>query len=265
MIAPADPLRGLTSDADYRRSIVQSMSGPVLLVGHSYGGAVITDAATGADNVVGLVYVGAFIPAEGTSVATSYDPAKYPGSLLGQDSLLVRPVANAAAPGGMDADLYIKVNWFRRVFAGDQTRATAGVMAASQRPLSAFAFSEPPGLRASGLAVTAQLGPGHAGRPRDLPRRPEVHGPPSRRSHHHDPLGSRRHGLASRCSRPTHRQGGSEHLMRSTGGEVGLEQGERWWRDETTRRLRSLPQHQSVPGGVPQLDRTRRSGARSES
>lgn len=145
VIAPADPLRGLTADADYIRSLLATIDGPVVLVGHSYGGAVITNAARGADNVIALVYVAAFIPDEGTSVAASYDPTAYPGSLLTQEALLVRPVANPAAPGGQDADLYIRASRFRRIFAGDQTRATAATMAATQRPLSYFAFTEPSG------------------------------------------------------------------------------------------------------------------------
>ncbi|MBZ5738879.1 alpha/beta hydrolase [Nocardioides mangrovi] len=145
VIAPADPLRGLTADADYIRSVLATIDGPVVLVGHSYGGAVITNAARGADNVVALVYLAAFIPDEGTSVATSYDPATYPGSLLSPDALVVRPVANPAAPGGSDADLYIRPDLFRKIFAGDQDKATAAAMAATQRPLSAFAYTEPSG------------------------------------------------------------------------------------------------------------------------
>ena len=145
VIAPANPLRGLTSDADYVRSVLATIKGPVVLVGHSYGGAVITNAARGADNVVALVYIAAFIPDEGSSVATSYDQQKYPGSLLTQDSLVVRPVTNPAAPGGQDADLYIRPDLFRKIFAGDQSKRTAAAMAATQRPLSYFAFTEPSG------------------------------------------------------------------------------------------------------------------------
>ncbi|HET7821624.1 MAG TPA: alpha/beta hydrolase [Ornithinibacter sp.] len=150
VIAPADPLRGLTADADHIRSVVATIPGPVILVGHSYGGAVITNAARGAANVVGLVYIAAFIPDEGTSVATSYDPQAHPGSLLTPDALVVRPTANPVAPGGQDADLYIRPDLFRAIFAADQNRDTAAVMAATQRPLSAFAFTEPSGAPAWG-------------------------------------------------------------------------------------------------------------------
>ena len=150
VIAPADPLRGLTADADHIRSVVATIPGPVILVGHSYGGAVITNAARGAANVVALVYIAAFIPDEGTSVATSYDPQAHPGSLLTPDALVVRPTANPVAPGGQDADLYIRPDLFRAIFAADQNRDTAAVMAATQRPLSAFAFTEPSGAPAWG-------------------------------------------------------------------------------------------------------------------
>jgi pimeloyl-ACP methyl ester carboxylesterase len=145
VLAPANPLRGLTADSDYIRSVLATIDGPVVLVGHSYGGAVITNAARGADNVVALVYVAAFIPDEGTSVASSYDPATYPGSLLTPDALTVRPVPNAAAPGGQDVDLYLRADMFRDIFAGDQSRSTAATMAPTQRPLSYFAFTEPSG------------------------------------------------------------------------------------------------------------------------
>ena len=145
VLAPADPLRGLTSDSDYIRSILATIPGPVILVGHSYGGAVITNAARGASNVVALVYLAAFIPDEGDSVASSYDPTAYPGSLLTQSALTVRPTINPVVQGGQDADLYIRTDLFRRIFAGDQTKATAAVMAAAQRPLSAFAFTEASG------------------------------------------------------------------------------------------------------------------------
>jgi pimeloyl-ACP methyl ester carboxylesterase len=150
VIAPADPLRGLTSDSDYIRSILATISGPVILVGHSYGGAVITNAARGASNVRALVYLAAFVPDQDESVATSYNPTRYPGSLLTQSALTIRPTynASAASQGGQDADLYIRTDLFRQIFAGDQTARTAAVMAAAQRPLSAFAFAEPSGVPA---------------------------------------------------------------------------------------------------------------------
>jgi pimeloyl-ACP methyl ester carboxylesterase len=145
VIAPPDPLRGLTADADYLRAILATIPGPVVLVGHSYGGAVITNAARGVRNVDALVYLAAFIPDAGTSVATSYDPTAYPGSLLTQDALVVRPVPNPATPTGQDADLTIKPELFQQIFVGDQNPRTAAVMAATQRPLSLYAYTEPSG------------------------------------------------------------------------------------------------------------------------
>jgi pimeloyl-ACP methyl ester carboxylesterase len=145
VIAPANPLRGLTHDADYLRSVLATVPGPVVLVGHSYGGAVITNAARGADNVKALVYVAAFVPDAGQAIVTAYDAAAYPGSLLGPDTTLVRPAANPAAPGGRDLDVYIRPSSFRMVFAGDRSPAAAAAMAATQRPLSYFAQTEPSG------------------------------------------------------------------------------------------------------------------------
>ena len=145
VIAAANPLRGLTADADYVRALLMTISGPIVLVGHSYGGAVITNAARGVNNVQALVYVAAFLPDAGESIATVVDPAKYPGSLLGPDTITVRPVPNPAAPGGQDADLTISLEDFRAVFAGDVSARRADVMARTQRPLSATANSEPSG------------------------------------------------------------------------------------------------------------------------
>jgi len=86
-----------------------------------------------------------FIPDAGQSILTSYDPTLYPGSLLGPDTVVVRPVSNPAAPGGQDADVYIAPASFRSVFAGDQSRVVAEMMAATQRPLSYFAQTEASG------------------------------------------------------------------------------------------------------------------------
>jgi pimeloyl-ACP methyl ester carboxylesterase len=149
-LAPANPLRGLTSDGAYIRSVLDTIPGPVVLVGHSYGGAVITNAAAGASNVKALVFVSAFAPAPGESVAKFTDPANYPGSLLVQH-LLIRPVANPVAPAAADgnplndADAYIDPASFRQVFAGDLDPRKAAVLGASQRPLSYFADTEASG------------------------------------------------------------------------------------------------------------------------
>jgi pimeloyl-ACP methyl ester carboxylesterase len=145
VLAASDPLRGLTGDADYVRSILATISGPIVLVGHSYGGAVITNAARGVANVQALVYVGAFVPDKGESIATVLDPNTYPGSLLGAATTDVRQFPNPAAPGGTDADVYIKSADFRSVFAADVRAGMAARMAATQRPLSLTAETEPSG------------------------------------------------------------------------------------------------------------------------
>jgi pimeloyl-ACP methyl ester carboxylesterase len=145
VIAAPDPLRGLTADAAYVHSILQTISGPIVLVGHSYGGAVITNAARGLPNVTALVYVGAFVPDSGESIATVLDPARYPGSLLGPGTTVVRPAPNPSAPNGQDADISIKPEDFRAVFAGDVPAPAAAVMAVTQRPLSYTADTETSG------------------------------------------------------------------------------------------------------------------------
>ncbi|GAA2361382.1 alpha/beta hydrolase [Dactylosporangium salmoneum] len=144
VVAAPNPVRGLTSDADYVRSILQTISGPIVLVGHSYGGAVITNAARGVPNVKALVYVGAFIPDEGESIADVPDPTTYP-SKLGPDTTLVRPFPDPSVPGGTNYDISIKPEDFRAVFAGDVNASTAAQMAVTQRPLSLTAQTEKSG------------------------------------------------------------------------------------------------------------------------
>jgi len=93
----ANPLRGLSSDSDYVRARLEQISGPIVLVGHSYGGAVITNAARGVPNATALVYVAAFAPAEGESLATILPADRYPDSHLDPSKLDVMPVPNPAA------------------------------------------------------------------------------------------------------------------------------------------------------------------------
>jgi len=145
VIAAPNPLRGLTGDADYVRSLLQTVSGPVVLVGHSYGSAVITNAARGLANVKALVYIAAFVPDAGENIATTPDPETYPGALLNQSTIVARPFPNPAVPGGTDADLTIRPDAFPAVFAADLPKPVTAVMAASQRPLSYTAFTEASG------------------------------------------------------------------------------------------------------------------------
>lgn len=136
-VAAANPLRGVASDAAYVESLLASIDGPVVLVGHSYGGMVITNAAAGPGNVEALVYVGAFVPDEGES---GNDLAgRFPGSSLGP--ALAPPVA---LPGG-GQDLYIRLDAFHAQFAADVPAAEAARMAVTQRPVMASALAEASG------------------------------------------------------------------------------------------------------------------------
>ncbi|RRR87089.1 alpha/beta fold hydrolase [Streptomyces sp. RP5T] len=137
VIAVANPLRGLTTDAEYVRQIVMSVEGPVVLVGHSYGGSVISNAAKGLPEVKALVFVAAFLPEEGESAVTL--SGKFPGSTLG-DTL--RPVPVTLPDGKQVMDLYIEQAAFHKQFAADVREDTAAVMAAAQRPVAEVALAE---------------------------------------------------------------------------------------------------------------------------
>jgi pimeloyl-ACP methyl ester carboxylesterase len=140
---PPDPLRGLQNDADYLRAYLGTVSGPVVLVGHSYGGAVITNAATGNANIKALVYIDAFLPDEGESVVQL--ATARPGSAIGGDPTHVFDFAPyPGAPAG-DVDLYIKRTLFAHAFANDLPPRTAAVLAATQRPVTGSAVGAPSG------------------------------------------------------------------------------------------------------------------------
>lgn len=137
VIGAANPLRSVKGDAAYISGILKNVSGPVILVGHSYGGSVITTAANGNDNVKGLVYVAAFAPDVGESAGAL--TSKFPGSTLG--SALAQPVA---LPDG-GKDLYIDQAKFRDQFAADVPVAKARLMAEAQRPITEAAITEASG------------------------------------------------------------------------------------------------------------------------
>ncbi|MER6787303.1 alpha/beta hydrolase [Streptomyces sp. NPDC000658] len=136
VIAPPNPLRGLASDADYVASVVAQIDGPVILVGHSYGGAVITVAGA-AENVVGLVYVAAYVLEEGESLGELQ--GRFPLSpLVGSLKQWTYPV-----PGGDPAvEVTIAEDAFPSVFAADVPAGVTKILAAAQRPLAAAAFEE---------------------------------------------------------------------------------------------------------------------------
>ena len=136
VIAPAIPLRGVRTDSAYLSSVLATITGPIVLVGHSYGGVLITNAATGNPNVKALVYVAAFAPDLGETVGQLL--AMNPGSQAAPPNLTFRPY-----PGG--ADVYITPSAFRKVFCADLPAKTAAVMAANQRPIEAAALGEPSG------------------------------------------------------------------------------------------------------------------------
>jgi pimeloyl-ACP methyl ester carboxylesterase len=108
VIAPANPLRGLASDAAYVRSILRTIDGPIVLVGHSYGGAVITNAAVGVPQVKALVYIAAFAPDQGESLVDLV--TKNPGSEIGPPTLITRQYPLPG--GGEGTDLYLTKSGF---------------------------------------------------------------------------------------------------------------------------------------------------------
>jgi len=133
VVAAANPLRSVAGDAQYVRDVIASIEGPVVLVGHSYGGVVITEAAAGNEQVVGLVYVAAFTPDTGENAFTL--SAKFPGSTLGA-ALRAYPVAT----GGNE--LAIRQEVFGEQFAADVDDDLAALMAATQRPVTEAALTE---------------------------------------------------------------------------------------------------------------------------
>ena len=141
VIAPANPLRDLASDSAYIRSVLQTISGPMVLVGHSYGGAVITNAAVGVPNVKALVYIAAFAPDKGESLVQLV--TMNPGSQIGPPTLDFRPYP--LADGGTGTDLYIKKSAFHDAFAGDLPLKVTNQMQAGQRPFANEAFVAPSG------------------------------------------------------------------------------------------------------------------------
>lgn len=131
-VAVANPLRSLYGDARYVRDVIEAIEGPVVLVGHSYGGSVVTHAASDADHVVGLVYVAAFAPDHGESALEL--SGRFPGSTLG-DTLTSYPVAAGT-------ELAIRPDLFPAQFAADVDPDAAALMAATQRPVLESALTE---------------------------------------------------------------------------------------------------------------------------
>lgn len=134
VLSVANPLRGIANDAQYAASVIGAIKGPLVLVGHSYGGMVISKAAEGNPDVKALVYVAAFAPEQGETVAGL--AGKFPGGTLGE--ALADPVV--LADGGKD--LYIRQDKFAQQFAADVAPRQAALMAAGQRPVSVATLNE---------------------------------------------------------------------------------------------------------------------------
>jgi pimeloyl-ACP methyl ester carboxylesterase len=135
VIAPGNPLRSLRSDASCIASVAGEIDGPVMLAGHSYGGAVISAAGSMAGNVVGLVYVAAFALDEGESALDIC--GRLPG---GQLVPALRPATFTDLNGDPAVELYIDRDAFPRTFADDLPYRAAAAAAAAQRPITAAAF-----------------------------------------------------------------------------------------------------------------------------
>jgi pimeloyl-ACP methyl ester carboxylesterase len=141
VVVPAVPLRSIAGDTAYLSGVLAGIPGPKVLVGHSYGGALVSQLA-GTAGVKSLVYVAAFIPQAGETLGGLN--SKYPGSQIGPDT-----TNTITYPGG--ADLVMKPESFRQVFALGLPRSEAAVLGASQRPVAAAVFGEP-------IAKTAPAG-----------------------------------------------------------------------------------------------------------
>ncbi|HEX6524829.1 MAG TPA: alpha/beta hydrolase [Streptosporangiaceae bacterium] len=138
VVAPANPLRGVSGDAEYIRSVLDTIKGPIVLVGHSYGGAVITNAAAGDQEVKALVYTAAFAPDVGEQLGTLLQ--KFPGSEV-QAALQQIPYTGPVS-GESGTDLYLNSSQFRAVFAADLPASQTALMFAEQRPFSANCFTD---------------------------------------------------------------------------------------------------------------------------
>jgi len=139
VIAAANPLRGLASDAAAVGDLVRSRDGPVVLVAHSYGGAVISNVAADAGEIKGLVYVNAFAPDPGESCFSL--AGRFPGSKLSEQTLRPEPRSDGTT------DLYILPDRYRELFCADVPAREAVRMAVTQRPAAQEALTEPSGER----------------------------------------------------------------------------------------------------------------------
>ena len=196
--APANPLRGISVDSTYTASVFEQTPGPVLAVGHSYGGAVITNAAARVDNVVGLVYVAAFAPDEGERLGDATATSK--------DAVLSSALVPRSYPSSDDGEplveFMIDPARVHDVFAADLPEDLAALAGATQRPVAELAFSEPSGapawkdLPVVGRRRPVRQGGGHGRRPID--------GRTGKRDDHRSRGLARDHDLPARRGRRNH-------------------------------------------------------------
>lgn len=143
VVVPDNPLRGPGNDAAAIEQNLATIDGPIVLVGHSYGGAVITNVAD--PDVTALVYVAAFAPTQGEPAQLALDPIRFPGSRLLPPVLMVASVDDPDGIAGKNLDGYVDPSSFHEVFAQDVDAATAAAMNAHQRSLALAANLEPSG------------------------------------------------------------------------------------------------------------------------
>lgn len=137
VVVPANPLRGLPYDSSYTASVLRSIKGPIVLVGHSYGSAVTNEAALGNPAVKALVAVAGFLPQKGESSAELV--GKFPGSTLAQT---LKQVPYPLMGGGTGMDVYVKEDLFPQQFAADVPLSKSSIMAVTQRPVDARALDD---------------------------------------------------------------------------------------------------------------------------
>ena len=207
--APPNPLRGLPTDTVTLTGFLKSISGPIVLVGHSYGGEVITNAADGNSQVKALVYDDAYLPAQGRGPAVPdhgrvlFLPARPPSRAPSSTSWPI-----PTSPSG--EDVYVKQSVFPGCFANGLPASEGAVLAATQRPLATSALTDPSGT--PGLGHDPVLGHRRHERPHHHSHRATVHGPPRAGAHHrgqrtapvHD-LQPGRRGQRHHPGRPDHR------------------------------------------------------------
>ncbi|MFJ2759611.1 alpha/beta fold hydrolase [Nocardioides sp. NPDC087217] len=142
VIAPANPLRSLSSDSAYLKAILETIDGPIVLVGHSYGASVVTNAATGDPDIEALVFVNGSVPAEGETVAELAGPDS---ALSVSDPTTIFDFVPGDVPPGPESDVYLKQSTFLESFATGLTRDRAAALWATQRPVTLGALNEPSG------------------------------------------------------------------------------------------------------------------------